>query len=172
MNEQMIPREGEYGAYYEGYISYVKGQDIPAMLLSQIGEVRNFFEKLGESKSNLAYAEGKWSAKEVLGHMTDTDRIMACRALCIARGEKHSLPGFDQDAYVLEGNFNDVSLVQLLEEFEMSRYALASMFKNIPISAYSNLGTANHNPASVRALLHIIAGHTEHHLHVLKEKYL
>jgi hypothetical protein len=172
MNEQMIPREGEYGAYYEGYISNVKGQDIMALLLSQIEEVRNLFEKLGESKSNLAYAEGKWSAKEVLGHMTDTDRIMACRALCIARGEKHSLPGFDQDAYVLEGKFNEVPLMRLLEEFEMSRYALASMFKNIPASSYSHTGLANNNPASVRALLHIIAGHTVHHLQVLKDKYL
>jgi hypothetical protein len=172
MNEQMIPREGEYGTFYEGYISYVKGLDIPSLLLTQIEEVRNLFEKLGESKSNLAYAEGKWSGKEVLGHMTDTDRIMACRALCIARGEKHSLPGFDQDAYVLEGGFNEVPLVQLLEEFEMSRYALVSMFKNIPKTAYSNIGTANNNPASVRALLHIIAGHTVHHLHVLRDKYI
>jgi hypothetical protein len=172
MNEQLIPKEGEYGAYYEGYISYVKGLDIPVLLLSQIEEVRNIFEKLGELKSNLPYAEGKWSAKELLGHMTDTDRIMAYRALCIARGEQHSLPGFDQDSYVVQGKFNDVPLMQLLEEFEMSRYALVSLLKNLSETVYSNTGLANNYPASVRALFHIIAGHTVHHLQVLKEKYL
>ncbi|RPA69615.1 DinB family protein [Cyclobacteriaceae bacterium YHN15] len=172
MNEQLIPKEGEYGAYYEGYISYVKGLDIPVLLLSQIEEVRNIFEKLGELKSNLPYAEGKWSAKELLGHLTDTDRIMAYRALCIARGEQLSLPGFDQDSYVVQGKFNDVPLMQLLEEFEMSRYALVSLLKNLSETVYSNTGLANNNPASVRALFHIIAGHTVHHLQVLKEKYL
>ena len=172
MNEQLIPKEGEYGAYYEGYISHVKGLDIPVLLLSQIEEVRNIFEKLGELKSNLPYAEGKWSAKELLGHMTDTDRIMAYRALCFERGEQDSLPGFDQDSYVVQGKFNDVPLMQLLEEFEMSRYALVSLLKNLSESVYSNKGLANNYPASVRALFHIIAGHTVHHLQVLKEKYL
>ncbi|MFD2200644.1 DinB family protein [Shivajiella indica] len=172
MNEQLIPREGEYGSYYEGYISSIKGQDIPAILLSQIEEVRKVFEKLGDLKSNLPYSEGKWSAKEVLGHMTDTDRIMSYRALCIARGEKISLPGFDQDEYVLQGKFNEIPLNHLLEEFEMSRYALVSMFKNFPLSVYSNIGLANNYPASVRAILYIITGHTLHHLQILKERYL
>lgn len=172
MNEQLIPKEGEYGAYYEAYISRVKGQEIFALLLSQVNEVKNVFEKLGEPKSNLAYAEGKWSAKEVLGHIIDTDRIMAYRALCVARGEQQSLPGFDQDSYVVLGKFNDIPLEKLLEEFELSRIALASMFKNIPLADYSNVGLANNYPVSVRALIHIILGHAAHHLNVLEEKYL
>jgi hypothetical protein len=172
MNEQLIPKEGEYGAYYEAYISRVKGKEIFALLLSQVNEVRNLFDKLGEPKSNLAYAEGKWSAKEVLGHIIDTDRIMVYRALCIARGEEQSLPGFDQDSYVVQGKFNDIPLEQLLEEFELSRNAIASMFKNIHVTDYSNVGLANNFPASVRALFHIILGHAAHHLQVLEEKYL
>lgn len=172
MNELLIPEEGEYNPYYETYINWVKGKDLFKILLSQIEEVRNFFEKMGEEKSKLAYAEGKWSAKEVLGHITDTDRVMAYRALSIARGEQASLPGFDQDAYVQTALFNEVPLVRLLEEFEMTRYALVSMLRNIPESTYANLGVANNVPVTVRALINIIAGHTIHHMNILRERYV
>ncbi|PSL02301.1 DinB family protein [Cecembia rubra] len=172
MNELLIPQAGEYGAYYENYISWVKGRDIPEILISQIQEVRNIYDKLGESKSNLAYTEGKWSAKEVLGHITDTDRIMAYRALSIARGENTSLPGYDQDAYVIHGKFNEIALGHLLEEFELSRFALVSMLKNLPKSSYANVGIANNTSVTVRALFNIIAGHTIHHLNILKDRYI
>ncbi|MFC0261169.1 DinB family protein [Fontibacter flavus] len=172
MNELLIPQEGEYNPYYETYINWVKGKDLPKILLSQIEEVRIFFEKMGEEKSKLAYAEGKWSAKEVLGHITDTDRVMAYRALSIARGEQASLPGFDQDAYVQKALFNEVPLVRLLEEFEMTRYALVSMLRNIPESTYVNFGVANNVPVTVRALFNIIAGHTIHHMNILSERYV
>lgn len=172
MNELLIPQEGEYNPYYETYINWVKGKDLIKILLSQIEEVRNFFEKMGEEKSKLAYAEGKWSAKEVLGHITDTDRVMAYRALSIARGEQASLPGFDQDAYVQTALFDEVPLVRLLEEFEMTRYALVSMLRNIPESTYANLGVANNVPVTVRALINIIAGHTIHHMNILRERYV
>lgn len=172
MNELLIPEEGEYNPYYETYINWVKGKDLIKILLSQIEEVRNFFEKMGEEKSKLAYAEGKWSAKEVLGHITDTDRVMAYRALSIARGEQASLPGFDQDAYVQTALFDEVPLVRLLEEFEMTRYALVSMLRNIPESTYANLGVANNVPVTVRALINIIAGHTIHHMNILRERYV
>lgn len=172
MNELLMPQVGEYGAYYENYISWVKGKDIPEVLISQIQEIRNIYDHLGDRRSHLSYAEEKWSAKEVLGHITDTDRIMAYRALAIARGEQASLPGYDQDNYVITGKFNDIPLGRLLEEFELSRFALVSMMKNIPESCYVNLGTANNTSVSVRAIFHIIAGHTIHHLNILKERYL
>lgn len=172
MNELLIPQEGEYNPYYETYINWVKGKDLPKILLSQIEEVRNFFEKMGEERSKLAYAEGKWSAKEVLGHITDTDRIMAYRALSIARGEQASLPGYDQDTYVQTGFFNEIPLDKLLEEFEMSRYALVSMLNNLPHSTLANKGVANNVPVTVRALINIIAGHTIHHLNILRERYV
>jgi len=171
MNELLIPQEGEYGQFYEGYISWVKGKDIPKILLNQIEEIRGYYEKLGEEKSNLAYAPDKWTAKEVLGHITDTDRMMCFRALCFARGEKAALPGFDQDQYVATAGFNGIPLVRLLEDFEMSRYALTSMLKSLPMESLKNTGIANENVVSVRALFNIIPGHTQHHLNVLKEKY-
>lgn len=172
MNEALIPKEGEFAAYYAKYIAQVADKDIFKVLMEQLEEVRSVFEKLGEEGSCRAYAEGKWTAKEVLGHMTDTDRVMAFRAMCIARGEKQSLPGFDQDIYVKHGGFNEVSLVKLLEEFEMTRYAIVAMLNNLPETVYGNMGNANNTPVSVRGLIYIIAGHTLHHLSILKDRYI
>ena len=115
MNEMLTPQEGEFAPFYSGYVAWVKGKDIPKVLLSQIEEVRFLFEKMGEEKSLKAYAPGKWTPKEVLGHIIDTDRIMCFRALCFARGEKSELPGFDQDAYVSNAHFNNIPLPKLLE---------------------------------------------------------
>lgn len=172
MNEILIPQEGEYGQFYEGYISWVKGKDIQKLLLSQIEEIRGIYEKMGEEKSNHAYAVGKWTAKELLGHITDTDRLMSFRALCFARGEKAALPGFDQDEYVKTANFNSISLTRLLEDFEMSRYAITSLLNSLPVESLKNTGIANETVVSVRALFNIIPGHTQHHLNILREKYL
>ncbi|PRY84843.1 DinB family protein [Mongoliibacter ruber] len=172
MSEKMIPQEGEFAPYYKKYIDQVKSEDIFKVLMDQIESVRFFYEKMGEEKSNQAYAAGKWSAKEVLGHISDTDRVMAYRAMCIARGEAQSLPGFDQDEYVAKGKFNDISMTRLLEEFEMTRYAIVAMCKNFPDSAYQSIGNANETAVSVRGLIYIIAGHTLHHLSILQERYI
>jgi hypothetical protein len=172
MNEISEPQAGEYGAYYENYISLVRGENVFKFLDQQIPEIKFLFYQLGEEKSNLGYAEGKWSAKEVLGHIIDTDRIMAYRALCIVRGDKTSLPGYDQDAYVKNGNFNQLSIEDLLGEFEVSRKGIISLLKNTSASTYRNIGNANNVEVSVRGLFYIIAGHTVHHLNILKERYL
>lgn len=171
MSVLSILEEGEYAPYYAGYIFHVEGKNIPNMLMEQIEKIRTFYELLGESKSKLPYAEGKWTAKEVLGHISDTDRIMTLRALCFARGEMASLPGFDQDAYVRASRFNELPLSQLIEDFELSRYNTVSLLKNLADEALLRSGYANGSKASVRALFHIIAGHTEHHLTILKERY-
>jgi hypothetical protein len=171
MNELLVPREGEYESYYKAYVNWVKGKNIPALLLEQVAEIRVFYQEMGEEKSLLAYEPGKWTAKEVLGHIIDTDRIMTFRALCFARGEKASLPGFDQDQYVATADFNQIPLSALLEDFELSRKALVSLLNNLPESSYSNTGNANGFQVSVRALFHIIAGHAQHHLNVLNQKY-
>jgi hypothetical protein len=172
MNEILIPQVGEYAPYYEKYIKMVKDKNIFQLLMSQIEEVRSLYEQLGEEKSNLTYEPGKWTAKEVLGHMMDTDRVMAYRAMCISRGEVQQLPGFDQDEYVKNSKFNETSLTVILEEFEMTRYAMVAMFKNFPDDTYPNLGNANQTPVSVRGLIYIVAGHTIHHLGILKERYI
>lgn len=172
MNESLVPHEGEYESYYTGYVNWVKGKNIPALLLEQVEEIREFYEQMGEEKSLLAYEPGKWTGKEVLGHIIDTDRIMTFRALCFARGEKAALPGFDQDQYVVNADFNKIPLSALLDDFELSRKALVSLVKNLPESSYSNIGNANGFRVSVRALIHIIAGHAQHHINVLKQKYV
>lgn len=171
MNEILTPQEGEFAPFYSGYIAWVQGKDISKILLSQIEEVRVLFEKMGEENSQKAYAPGKWTPKEVLGHMIDTDRMMCFRALCFARGEKSELPGFDQDVYVSNAHFNNITLAKLLEDFEMSRYSLTSLLQSLPIDSLTNMGIANGAKVSVRALFNIIPGHTQHHLNVLKEKY-
>lgn len=171
MNELLVPQEGEYQSYYTGYVNWVKGKDIPVLLLDQVSEIKRFYLEMGEEKSLLAYEPGKWTAKEVLGHIIDTDRIMTFRALCFARGEKASLPGFDQDQYVVIADFNQIPLSVLLDDFELSRKALVSLLNYLPESSYSNTGNANGFQVSVRALFHIIAGHAQHHLNVLRQKY-
>lgn len=171
MNELLVPQEGEYQSYYTGYVNWVKGKDIPVLLLDQVSEIKRFYLEMGEEKSLLAYEPGKWTAKEVLGHIIDTDRIMTFRALCFARGEQASLPGFDQDQYVVIADFNQIPLSVLLDDFELSRKALVSLLNYLPESSYSNTGNANGFQVSVRALFHIIAGHAQHHLNVLRQKY-
>ncbi|AFL85207.1 hypothetical protein Belba_2662 [Belliella baltica DSM 15883] len=171
MNENLIPKEGEYAPYYGKYIEKIIGQDISKLLLNQIEEVRRYFESKGEESSGTAYGPGKWTAKEVLNHIIDTDRVMTFRAMCFARGEKASFPGFDQDIYVANSDANQVPLMNLLEDFEMSRYALVSMMKTLPQESFTRFGNASGHEVSVRALFHIMAGHTLHHLTILKERY-
>lgn len=172
MNEFIKPQESEYVAFYKGYIAAVAEKDIMGLYLSQIEVVKEIFGQLGEEKSMLAYAPGKWTGKEVLGHMIDTDRIFAYRALCIARGEKGPLPGFDQDQYLEAAHFNEQTLDQLVRDFELSRNAVTSMVRSLDPKLYTQMGNANGNPVSLRAMLTMIPGHAHHHLRILRERYL
>jgi len=171
MNEILTINKGEYAPYYEGYVQQVAQLPILKVLEQQIEEIKTLFNSLGE-RSNQAYAPGKWTAKEVLGHMIDTDRIMTFRALCFARNDKNAMPGFDQDEYILTATFNDTPLMDLLEDFENQRKALLSMIKTLPDEAWIRKGIANNYEVSVRALIVIIAGHTVHHMNILKERYM
>lgn len=163
-----FPEKGEYGDSYEAYLTKVKGQDIPVLLMSQIEELRFIFAQLSEEKANTPYKKGKWSYKQLLGHINDTEKIMFFRALCFARNEKQPLPGFDQDDYVQAANFNDIPLPNFLEDLNLTRRSLSYFIKNLPEEAFSRAGTVNGQLMSVRALLHIIPGHFEHHLEILK----
>ncbi len=163
-----IPEVNEYGECYEKYISIVREEDIRALLMSQVEELRFFFKQISGEKASSPYGEGKWSYKQLLGHINDTEKIMFFRALCIARNEKQPLPGFDQDDYVLASDFNEVSLSDFLEDFELTRRSISYFVKNLQEEAVSRKGTVNGQVTSVRALLFIIAGHCEHHLEILK----
>jgi hypothetical protein len=166
-----LPSKGEYPPYYETYISKLAEANFSDLLLKQIKQLKTLLSSKPAGWENTPYAPGKWSPKEVLGHCIDTERIMTFRALCIARGEKKLLPGFDQDPYVVQGQFNAVALDDLLADFELQRQAILSMIRTFPEVSFEEIGSANGNPMSTRALLWIIPGHFMHHFEVLQQAY-
>ena len=168
----MRPAKTDYAEYYQKYIDLIEGDDIIHILVSLNNEASDVFNSFPQSKGNFSYAEGKWTVKEVAGHMMDTDRIFAYRALAIARGEKQPLPSFNQDEYVKNGKFINRELSDLTYEYRLVRESNLLMFKGFDPSVYSNRGIAAGNEVTVLALMWMIAGHQKHHLNILKEKYL
>jgi len=166
------PDPSEHAPYYGRYISLVLSRDILAALSQQIHDTRALLTPLREEDGTLRYAPGKWSIKQVLGHLIDSERIFCYRALRIARGDQTPLPGFEQDDYVRDGPFERCRLADLVEEFSDVRKATVDFFRNLDQPAWSRQGTANENKVTVRATAYIIAGHELHHRSLLKEKYL
>ena len=171
MNTLAKPQKGEYADFYETYISKLGNENYVSLLNEQIEELKALFKSKPEGWENQGYGVGKWSPKEVLGHIIDTERIMTFRALCFARGDQNPLPGFDQNPYVENGKFGQVSLDDLLEDFEFQRKAILSFVKTLSAEVLENRGIASGNPISVRALLWIIPGHFIHHMNLFKERY-
>jgi hypothetical protein len=166
------PKPGEYNPYYDKYISLILGSDIVGTLASQLPKTVALLSSLSEQEGELRYAPGKWSLKEALGHVIDTERIMAYRALRIARGDRTPMPGFEQDDYVRNGPHADISLAELVEEFKTVRAATLSLFRNLREQDWKRQGIANQDDITVRALAYIIAGHELHHRNILEERYL
>jgi hypothetical protein len=166
------PQPDEYNSYYQRYISLVPAGDIVQTLAAQFDQTRALFTSVPENRGSYRCAPDKWSIKEVLGHMIDTERIFAYRALRIARGDQTPLPGFEQNDYVPNAGSDRISLASLLDEFAALRRANTLMFEHLPPEACTRRGTASNNPISVRAIAWIIAGHELHHCAVLREKYL
>lgn len=162
----------EYAPFYAGYIGQVPNTYLPYFLAEEAQALRRCFTAVPEDRQEHAYEPGKWTPKEVLGHITDTERIMSYRALRIARGDKTHLPGFDQDSYMIQARFNNRSMQDLLTEFDTVRQATISLLTSLSDSDLLAMGTASDAPVSVRALFAIIAGHSRHHLKILNEKYL
>jgi len=167
-----VPDASEYAPYYGRYISLVNAGYILAALEEQARETQALLSKLVERKEDYRYAPEKWSVKEVLGHMIDTERVFAYRALRIARNDRTPLPGFEQDDYVRYGDFAARRLVDLIEEFMCVRRSNLYLFQQFSPEAWMRRGIADQKEISVRALAYIIAGHELHHRQVLKEKYL
>jgi hypothetical protein len=136
-------------------------------LENQLAELDDLVAKIPAEKGDFAYAQGKWSIKEVLGHLSDGEKTFAYRALRIARADKTPIEGFEQDGYVENGNFNKRSLADLTEEFILLRKANLYFFKNLDDVAWTRVGTASGFPFSVRALAYSCAGHVRHHLNIL-----
>lgn len=165
------PETGEYAPYYEKYISLVSGKDIVSVLESQRLQTLQLLGGRSEREGNFRYAQDKWTAKEVVGHVCDTERIFSYRALRIARGDQTPIEGFEQDDYVRGGGFGERTLANLAGEFGQVRQASVALFRSLGEEAWRRSGTANKNEVSVRALAFIIAGHELHHRAILEEKY-
>jgi hypothetical protein len=166
------PAADEYAPYYETYISKVPDRDLLNLLSQQIEETSRLLAPISESKAGASYAAGKWSIKDVVGHLSDTERVMAYRALRIARGDGTPLPGFEQDDYVRTAAFNSRLLSDLISEFRRVRAATLSLLGTFDATALQRLGVANGTAVSVRALAYIIAGHERHHVEILQTRYL
>jgi DinB superfamily len=166
------PRPGEYAPAFERYVSRVPETDVMAALARQTSELPAALGAVRGEGERYRYAAGKWSVRELVGHVIDTERIMGYRAVCVARGETLSLPGFDEKAYAANATFDDYPLAELLDEFVQVRQAHLSFFRHLSPEAWPRTGVANQNPISVRALAWVMAGHVRHHMAVLEQHYL
>ena len=166
------PHSTEYAHFYGTYIRTVPEDiDIVALMDASMKELVAFFKTVEKSKANYRYAPEKWTVKEVLIHLIDTERIMAYRALRIARGDKSPIEGFEQDDYVRNGPFGHCRLSDLVEEFMHVRRATVALFRNLDEPAITRKGIANKQEITARALAYIIAGHELHHRRIVEEKY-
>jgi hypothetical protein len=164
------PQTQEYPEWGNRYISLIEG-NINQVLTDQATDFPNFINNLIE-KGDYAYAPGKWTIKEMLGHIIDTERIMVYRLLCFARGEQAALPGFEEDDYVANASFKDRTLFSLSEEFAVLRKSNLYLINSLNEEELDRIGNANGKNISVRALTFILAGHVIHHTNVIKERYL
>jgi hypothetical protein len=165
------PQAEEHNPYYSRYIDLVPDADILDTLRRQVKETRAIIERLTEEQGNYRYAPGKWSVKEVLGHLSDTERVFGYRALRVARNDQTPIEGFEQDDYVRFGPFMRRPLVELIDEFAAVRQCSILLFSELDEEAWGRRGTANNSVISVRAIAYVMAGHELHHRSVLKEKY-
>ncbi len=164
--------QNEYNPYYKSYIDNATDSNIVNGLELNIDTVVSFYSNFPQAKHDYAYAEGKWTVKDVLLHVIDTERIFSYRALRIARQDKTPLAGFEQDDYVVTGNTKNRTLKSLLEEYKAVRYSTIALYNSFDSNSLEQIGEASGFPISVRALGYIIAGHENHHNQVLKELYL
>ncbi|HEX4959344.1 MAG TPA: DinB family protein [Thermoanaerobaculia bacterium] len=165
------PEPTEHAPYFARYISQVPDGDVLAVLAAQTAELRRALGAFPEAKERYRYAEGKWSIREVLGHVTDTERVFGYRALCVARGDATPLPGFDENVFGRNAPHDAFPLADLLDEFDAVRQGHLLFFRHLPQEAWTRLGTANNLPVSPRALAYNMAGHVIHHLTGLRDNY-
>ena len=169
MSKSGRPADGEFADYAKADIDFVAGDDAVAALARQENETAQLFERAGELP---AYAEGKWTLKEVLGHLIDDERVFAYRALCVARGDARPLAGFDENEYVAAASFDARSLQSLLDEYRIVRRATIALFDSLTGEQWLRRGNVNGHEASVRGLAFHIAGHELHHLRTVRERYI
>ncbi|MGV3588530.1 MAG: DinB family protein [Adhaeribacter sp.] len=164
---------GQYPEYFDRYVSQLPNNtNVFEILAAQPQQLSALLTNMSEENAEKGYAPGKWSIKEVIGHLIDADRVFAYRCLCISRREHQSLPSFDENTYVEYGNFNSRSLSNLLEEFSLARQSHLALFNSLDEEMLNQMGVASNKPIMAKALIVITAGHALHHLKILEERYL
>jgi uncharacterized damage-inducible protein DinB len=166
------PEPEEYAPFYKGYVELIGNDNVLEKLSSNRKKTYYFFLSLPNEKADYAYAEGKWSIKEVLGHVIDTERIMSYRLLRFSRGDYNALAGFNENFYSSRSNHKTRTLEDLADEFSTLRKANLYLYQNLTEEQLKRKGVASNATVSVKALLYIIAGHELHHIHIIKERYL
>jgi hypothetical protein len=166
------PAPNEYPAYFETYLQRLPETDILALLESQVETLLQIFENLEEAETEKGYAEGKWSLKELMQHMLDTERILAYRALCFARNDQNMLPGFDEDMYAFNSDANRRKIADIIAEYRLQRQSTILLFKSFSPEMIERYGKANNVTYNVRSLAWVIAAHENHHLHIIQTRYL
>ena len=171
MIELSRPEADEYDPYYTGYVEQIREANVIDVLRRQQLGSEAILTKVTDEAASFRYAPDKWSVKEVVGHVSDTERVFTYRALCIARGDTQSLPGMDQDIYVAGANFETRSMDSMVQEFSAVRSATIALFESLDQESWVRRGVANDVAVSVRALAFIIAGHEFHHMAILRDRY-
>ncbi|MCU0436910.1 MAG: DinB family protein [Raineya sp.] len=172
MSLNQKPLVGEYPPYAEMYLQHVNNENILVLLQERIETVKQIYNQIDEQKANFRYAPEKWSIKEVLLHVVDTERIFAYRAISIARGDTRALMGFDQDVFVQHSYADERTLSSIVEEFELVRNSNISLFKNLNSNVLTTKGNANGYDVTPRAIAFMLAGHEIHHTKIILERYL
>ncbi len=168
----MIPTT-EYVPYYTSFITSLSQENSIIQNLEDVqSEFENTLRNVSSEKENFAYAEGKWTIKELIQHIIDSERVFCYRALCFARNDKQDLPGFDQDMFVVNSVAQQRDYNELLNEMDLLRKGTIQLFKSFTAEDLLNIGSGSGNKISVRALGMVMAGHQQHHLNVIKERYL
>jgi hypothetical protein len=165
------PAEEEVPSFYRGYVSKVLDEKVPQRLGEQLDEIARLYERLDDTSAAARYAPGKWSLKEVLGHLIDAERVFSYRLFRIGRGDATPLAGFDENAYVAAGNFDARPIRALLEEFRAARGSTLALLEGIGPESWERRGVTNQVSVSAGALAYIILGHANHHLEVLRTHY-
>jgi hypothetical protein len=173
MSKLSLPRPtpDESAPFYHGYISEVPGEHIGRYLVEQLEDLERLMAPLDDTAARARYAAGKWSVKEVLGHLNDAERIFTYRLMRIARRDATPLPGFDENAYVPAGDFDARPLASLVGEFRALRLSTIALMDGLPPDGWARSGQASGAAISARALAYIVVGHVTHHARVLRERY-
>ena len=166
------PSNEEYNEYFQRYVDLVPEGDIRQVLEQSLKTTAELFGSFSEDQGNYRYAPDKWSLKEVIGHITDSERIMSYRALRIARGDKTPLAGYDENAFISNSSFSELPLAAIMEDYAAVRRATLSLLAGISEEAWTRTGVVSNKESSARAWFYILAGHELHHLNVVRERYL